>query len=259
MPSARSWSIARISWKQFSNVVAHELTHVADGEHKIARSLEFRKLVEPRIEKLRGVMTKIGLNEHITGEAEKRTDLIYAQGLPSYYSTASIQETLAEFVRAMLFDVKFKPPADIKDFIIKRLIEADTQDDPSIALYRGGKLARLNKDYKNAYIQLGEAIKLDANFAEAYIERGKVLAAVNQLQLAVDDFSKALGLMSRYDWQLHVPSYERGKALAILGRYDEALVDLYVARNLSPKMAGLVSTIAQAEFLRDMQAKQKSK
>lgn len=103
------------------NVIAHELAHVADAEHKIVRSVEFRKLVEPRIRNLRAIMKENGYTDPASGEAAKRTDLIYASGMPSFYSASTIQETLAEYVRASAMDEEFKMPQEIKAFLDKHI------------------------------------------------------------------------------------------------------------------------------------------
>jgi len=238
-----------------STVIAHELTHVADAEHKIVRSVQFRRLVEPRIKKLRAVMAENGYTDPASGEAAKRTDLIYPSGLPSFYSASTIQETLAEYVRASAMNKKFTIPPDIKAFLDQRLLRAEPVADPSVALYRQGKAARLSGDHKTAYAKLSDAIKGDVNFAESYIERGLTLMALRQNKLAADDFTRALGLMSEYDWQLYIPYYKRGLALATSGQYEKGYEDLLAAKRLAPDTPGLAKSIGQVKSMMDLQNK----
>ncbi|MFC1673088.1 tetratricopeptide repeat protein [Pseudomonadota bacterium] len=240
-----------------SSVIAHELTHVADAEHKIARSAEFRALVEPRIRELRAAMKGQGFTDYASAEGAERKDIIHASGLPSFYAVATIQETLAEYVRAAAMDPAFKAPPEIEAFLDRRVLNAPSKDDPSVALYRTGKAARLNRKLQAAYNQLSQAIESDADFAEAYIERGLTLLAANQQQPAIDDFTAALGLMSEFDWHRHVPYTKRGTALALMGQYDAAMTDLLEAKRLSPKEAGLDTTIAQVKFMADRANKRK--
>lgn len=244
-------------WLSYMNtsVIAHELTHVTDAQHKIVRSAEFRKLVEPRIKELRSVMQKNGFNDPTSAEAAKRTDLIFAAGLPSYYAAATIQETLAEYVRASVLDPKFKAPPEISAFLNTRLFNGTSQDDPSVTLYRQGKIARLKRDYKTAYGLLSRAIEIDENFAEAYVERGLTLKSANQVKLAIDDFTNAINAMSEFDWQIYIPYTERGMALAGRAKYDGALADLLEAKRLSPNPKKLDPSIAKVKQMIDLQKK----
>jgi tetratricopeptide (TPR) repeat protein len=238
--------------------VAHELTHVADAEHKIARSVDFRNLVEPRIAKTRSVMQQNGYSDYAAADADARKDLYYPVGLPSYYAAATIQETLAEYIRALVLVPDFTPPPEIAGFLQTRLIDASPELDPSVALYRRGKFARLQSDYKTAHSELSKAIELDPSFAEAFIERGLGFKATNQLEKAVSDFTNAIELMSAFDWQLHIPYINRGETLAISGQYEAALLDLLKAKDLAPNASGLDATIAQVSWLADMEKKRKA-
>lgn len=246
-------------WLSFmnQNVIAHELTHVADAEHKIVRSVEFRKLVEPRIKNLRAIMKENGYTDPTSGEADKRKDLIYPSGLPSFYATSTIQETLAMYVWASAMDKKFSMPPDIKAFLDQHIFHAKRSADPSVALYRDGKLARLNGDHKTAYAKLSDAIKYDVIFAEAYIERGLTLMALGKNKLAADDFTSALGLMSEYDWQRYIPYFQRGMALANTAQYDKAYEDFLAAQSLKPNIPKLNNSIIRIKFFVDMQNKKK--
>jgi len=238
--------------------VAHELTHVADAEHKIARSAEFRNLVEPRIAKTRSVMQQNGYADFAATDAHARKDLYSPIGLPSYYAAATIQETLAEFIRALVLVPGFTAPPEIERFLQTRLIDAVPETDPSVAYYRRGKFARLTGNYDTAFAELGKAIELDPGFAEAFIERGLVLKAGNQLENAIADFSSAIDLMSVFDWQLHVPLINRGESLAVNGQYEAALLDLKKAKELAPNARGLDASIAQVSWLAEMEKKRKS-
>ena len=233
-------------------VVSHEITHVADAEHKIVRSEEFRKLVEPRIRKLRALMRKNGIPDISSKEADKRKDLYLSVGLPSAYAAVTIQETLAEYVRAWVTNKSFRPPADIKKFLEKKLINATPRADPSVAQYRKGKAARLNRDYKEALLQLNSAIEHDNKFAEAYIERGLVFEASKQPDKAIEDFTRSIGLMSEYDWHAYKPYNYRGRINGRRGEYDKALKDFMEAKRLSPKAPGLDSAISTIKFMSKM-------
>jgi tetratricopeptide (TPR) repeat protein len=249
-------------WLSYMNsaVIAHELTHVADAEHKIARSVEFRRLVEPRIRNLRAVMKKNGFTDPLSGEAAKRTDLIFASGMPSFYAANTIQEALAEYVRASAMNKKFTTPPDIKAFLDQHILRAEPVADPSVPLYRQGKAARLKGDLNTAYAKLSAAIKHDVKFAESYIERGLTLMKAKRYKFAADDFTRALGLMSEYDWQLYIPYYRRGLALATSGQYEKGYADLLVAKRLAPKTPGLTKSLGQVKYLIDMNKKmQKTK
>lgn len=238
-------------WLSYINtaVVAHELTHVADAEHKIVRSQQFRALVEPRIKALRAVLKEHGILDMASVEASNRSDLYRPLGLPSAYAASNIQETLAEYMRARVTLPDFDAPDDIKAFIDGWLAEVATEPDPSVARYRRGKRARLMGEYATAYAELTGAIKHDPAFAEAYIERGRTLAEFKQHNFAVPDFSAAIELMPEYDWQLYVPYQQRGRSLALQGQYLPALADLAMAKKLNPDAPGLERMIGQVKIM----------
>ncbi|NOX41608.1 MAG: hypothetical protein GXP05_14190 [Alphaproteobacteria bacterium] len=238
--------------------VAHELTHVADAEHKIVRSAEFRNLVEPLIAETRSVMQQNGYSDYAATDAGARKDLYYPVGLPSYYAAATIQETLAEYIRAWVLAPDFVPPPEVASFLQAHLIDASPETDPSAAFYRRGKFARLQGDYNTSQSELSKAIELDPSFAEALIERGQVLKATNQLEKAIADFTNAIDLMSVFDWQLYLPYINRGETLAISGQYEAALADLMKAKELAPNASGLDTTIAQVLWLADMAKNRKA-
>ena len=196
-------------------------------------------------------MKENGYTDPLSGEAAKRTDLIYASGMPSFYSANTIQEALAEYVRASAMNQEFNMPPEIKAFLDRHIFSATPIADPSVALYRRGKAARINGDHKTAHAALSDAIKYDANFAESYIERGLTLVAMNKYELASDDFTSALGLMSEYDWHLYIPYYQRGISRANSGQYDKAHEDMLVVKRLRPRLPGLIKSIGQIKSMMD--------
>jgi len=202
-------------------------------------------------------MSEYGYEDFGSSEAAERTDLHFAAGLPSFYAAATIQETLAEYARAAVLSSDFEAPSEIREFLQEHLFNATPDADPSIDLYRRGKALRLNGDYRTANTQLSSAIEHDEDFAEAYIERGRALGASNQLEKAIEDFTRALALMSEYDWQLYLPYQHRGIALAMGGNYDKALDDLLEAQRLSPNASGLATAIDQVKFMLDNQDRYK--
>jgi len=240
--------------------LVHELTHVADAEHKLVRSIEFRSLVEPRIDRLKASLLDHGFKDWSAGFKAKRLDLAYRQGLPSLYAAHTIQEALAEYVAVTLLYPKFRPPADVSRFLDRRVFNAKPDSDASVALYRRGKTARLMGNRGGALALLNDAIKADASFAEAYIERGLVLSGLNKIDDAVADFTTATSLMSAYDWQAYLPYSLRGMALARTKKYDKAIADMNKAMHLAPERErSFTTTIKQIEFMQRMEQKYRKK
>lgn len=240
--------------------LVHELTHVADAEHKLVRSVEFRSLVEPRIDRLKAKLLDHGFKDWSAGFKAKRHDLAYRQGLPSLYAAHTIQEALAEYVAVTLLYPKFRPPADVSRFLDRRVFNAKPDSDASVALYRRGKTARLMGNRGGALALLNDAIEADASFAEAYIERGLVLSGLNKNDDAVADFTRATSLMSAYDWQAYLPYSLRGVAFAKTKKYDKAIADMNKAKHLAPERApSFATTIRQIEFMQRMEQKYRKK
>ncbi len=237
------------------NVVAHELTHVADAEHKIARSEEFRLLVEPRIKKLRELMNENGISDLASKEANERLDIADQCGLPNAYSAETIQETLAELARNIVIGKDAKLPPELKHFVSKNLINATLAPDPSIPLHRDGKIARLRGDIEVAYEKLNGAVKADPEFAEAYIERGLLHELDRKHELARDDFSTALSLMSEYDWHTYKVYQFRAQQYAALAQNEEALADFEAAGRIKPNDLTIKKAIVQFKALVEMQKK----
>ena len=213
----------------------HELTHVTDAEHKIVRSAEFRKLVEPRIKELRKQMRNNGWNQS-TAHRSKRYDVAYRTGLPSFYAASTLQETLAELVVVTLLYKKFTPPSDILQFLKKNLFSIPAKSDPSITPYRRGKIYRLERSLDNGLRNMTQAIKLDTNFAEAYLERGDLFANLRNLKMAAKDYSRVINLISEYDWQRYLPYRKRGLVYGYMGQYQKSFADLNTAKKLNPRM-----------------------
>jgi tetratricopeptide (TPR) repeat protein len=236
-------------------VVAHELTHVADAEHKIVRSKEFGELVVPRMTRVRNAMADAGYTDFFSKEAEQQDHLFYPEGLPSFYAAWTVQEALAEFARAAVTGPGEMLHPEILDFMTDRLLDGSPEPDPSVALYREGKRLRLSGDAKAAADLLAQAVAIDSAFAEAYIELGQTRSSLGMQKEAIDDFSKALGLMPEYDWLYHVPLYQRGVAYALLGEWENTLADWTQVKSIKPDRRNIDLDIQKAEFLMKSQSK----
>jgi tetratricopeptide (TPR) repeat protein len=230
-------------------VVAHELTHVADAEHKIARSEEFLELAVPRMTRVREAMADAGYTDFLSKEANAQDQLIRPEGLPSFYAAWTVQEALAEFARAAITGPGDMLPPEILGFMTDRLLNGSPKADTSVPLYREGKRLRLSGDASAAAGLLAQAVAIDGSFAEAYIELGQAHISLGRLDEAVRDFSSALERMPDYDWLLHVPLYQRGRAYALLGEWNDALADWRRVKQLRPDQRNIDQEIKTVEFM----------
>ena len=225
--------------------LTHELTHVADAEHKIVRSAAFRSLAEPRIAALKAAMHEAGLADLASAMASKRHDIAYKLGMPSFYAAATIQEALAEYVAVSIHHPAFQPPSDMADFLQSRVLDAVATSDASVALYRSGKAARLKGKKEEALALLTTALETDPEFTEALIERALVYMSQGQLEKSIEDLDAAIEHMSDYDWQAWLPRFKRGTVLGQSGQFDRALEDLAEARRLAPQRADQFNRLIQ--------------
>jgi len=85
--------------------------------------------------------------------------------------------------------------------------------------------------WDNALDDFSKAISLNSKFPVPYANRGAVYANIGQTDNAIADFTKALELDPNYKWVLH----NRGVALGNIGQYDKAISDLSRAIKLDPK------------------------
>jgi tetratricopeptide (TPR) repeat protein len=79
------------------------------------------------------------------------------------------------------------------------------------AAARRGERKEALARFKEALSRHGEAIRLEPAYAQGYNERGQTYFKANQLDSAIDDFTKALGLNPRLKWAYFNRGYARFK------------------------------------------------
>jgi hypothetical protein len=184
----------------YSNwLFVHEVVHLADPVGQIARSKEWRALVEPRIARVkerlaaRGLTVREAMFQYLDAPALE-------EGLPSVYAALSLHEALSEYAAAYLFGADFAFPEEIAEFLLKRLFTAPSPAEISIATaYR--RAGRLNRegDGAGAEAVLSAALAQVPDFAMGYYLRGYVRLALQDYAGADGDWEKALELIPESD------------------------------------------------------------
>lgn len=96
-----------------------------------------------------------------------------------------------------------------------------TKSNKAIALYMEADNYRVHLDYDHAIELLNEAIKKDKNFEEAYYRRGLIYEAMDNYQMAIPDYEKALALTHDLRKQKSY-LFSLGVVYFATGRYDDA-------------------------------------
>lgn len=125
------------------------------------------------------------------------------------------------FGRGIVLVTSGKPQAAISDFTEAL---AAGYDPATIHANLGNAYFRM-KEFNNALIEYGKAIKLDPIRPDYYYQRGLVLEEVNTLN-ALEDFSKAINLDSRYSLALAASgraNLKLGHKTASIDNYTRAL------------------------------------
>ncbi len=184
----------------YSNwLFVHEVVHLADPVGQIARSREWRALIEPRIARVeerlaaRGLTVREAMFSYLDAPALE-------EGLPSVYAALSLHEALSEYAAAYLFGADFAFPEEIAEFLLKRLFSAPSPAEITIATaYR--KASRLNRegDGAGAEAVLSAALAQVPDFAMGYYLRGYVRLAEQDYAGADRDWEEALRLIPASD------------------------------------------------------------
>ena len=134
--------------------------------------------------------------------------------------------------RESLREEKERKPADF----LSRLRNRKTSEKPLTAkewFDKGFALLHSKGDCYEAIRALAISIQLDPTNTRAYLNRGMAYERMNNLQQAVEDYSKAIHL-SPQDAKIY---YIRGMLLWRLEKEQEAIVDLKAAAGLHYRMA----------------------
>ena len=202
----------------------HEFAHVVDAEQKIVRSSEFRTLVEPRIAKVLDILKEKGWTLRDAKNAGQE-QIARNVGLPSLYAVTNIQEALAEYTKFILIDKNFSPPSEVKKFMEQKVFSKPASSDSSVTPFRRGLTLLGEKKFDEAIINLTEAIHRDPQYASAYYFRGRTLNEKGLYDDAINDFSRALEMMSKYDfWRAEI-IYRRGVAWLEKNNFEKAIAD----------------------------------
>lgn len=112
----------------------------------------------------------------------------------------------------------------------------------AMTYYNRGSMYSNRGEYGKALEDFDKSIKYDASYANAYNNRGLVYDGLEQYEKAVDDYSHSLILLDS-----PITHFNRAKAYARLGRYEESLADYYSYLRLDPyNNAGLKDEAEEA-------------
>jgi len=155
---------------------------------------------------------------------EKREGAVQGSFSPSSQEAQSERAGLL-FGRGIVLVQSGKPEAAVADFT--KALAAGY--DPATIYANLGNARFKMKEFNNALIEYGKAIKADSTRADFYYQRGLVLEEVNTLN-ASKDFSKAISLDHRYPQALAA----RGRANLKLGKQADAIRDYTQAIGYEP-------------------------
>lgn len=98
--------------------------------------------------------------------------------------------------------------------------------------YKAGKTFQKSGNYEDAESEFTKAIDLDPNFTKAYIERAVTFEKLEQIEDAAADYKKLTSLLpKKFDYFYHA-----GRLYYKLKKYDESLIMLNGATNISKKV-----------------------
>ncbi len=147
--------------------------------------------------------------------------------------------------------LKMKLYHDIFDRQLPPLEEVEhwAHETPSAEQWHVLGMAQFQKlIFHQAEISFSEAIALEAN-AERHFHRGVTRVIMGKFRLALDDFDTVL----QFDPEHFGAHYNRGRLLARLRRYDEALEALETAQRLNRAQADRLKVGQAMRTLRRLQ------
>jgi tetratricopeptide (TPR) repeat protein len=104
-----------------------------------------------------------------------------------------------------------------------------SQDLPTII--KNGELKLASGNFQGAEEDFSIAIRLNDAVTNVYLDKMQKYSSMNEFQRSSSDMPDGF----KYDHNLAVPYYGRGKAFEGLGKQDEALADFEKAVNIDPK------------------------
>lgn len=219
--------------KNLFPMMVHELAHLADGSKKLINREAWKRLVGPRIERIKARLNdELGLTLYRAVWITKpKTDIAIQEGLPTLYAAGNFGEALGVTVERMVAKT-FDPPPRIKAFINSKLLSPSFEPDDSVRQFHFA-LALLEQDRLNDAIQaFDRAIRLDGKFAFAYAQRALAMIAKGDLGKAISDLTQAIKL--RDDGvKFHI--IRRGNLWLQQRNRDRAIADFTEATKLHPK------------------------
>ena len=121
--------------------------------------------------------------------------------------------------------------------MITDVIEKNRSDvDVSIGYFFRGNIRDLSQDMQGALNDFSKAIELNPSYTMAYNNRGIIRGSLQDFEGALEDFNKAVELEPGYADAI----YNRGNAHYYLGMINEACSDWNRAERLGSKQAGVI-------------------
>lgn len=219
--------------KNLFPLMVHELAHLADGSKKLINGEDWKRLVGPRIERIKTRLNdELGLTLYRAVWITKpKTGIAIQEGLPSLYSAVSFGEALGVTVERMVAET-FDPPPQIKAFINSKLLSPSFEPDESVRQFHFAQ-ALLEQDRLDDAIQaFDRVIQLDDKFAFAYSERALALLSKGEVDKAISDLTLAIKLR---DEVVKNKFIVRGALWVRQRKLDRAIADFTEATKLSPK------------------------
>lgn len=210
-------------WTTGASTVIHEFTHLVDVGDKISRSVEFRKLVEPRILKARAEIKKAGL--FVREPNEDTNKITKGAGLPRTYAATSLQEALACYSPDVFVGKESATPSEIGAFIKSHVFTKAPSIDRSIIPYRQAIVLYEKNKYDEAMLLINEALRLDPDFVDAYYFRALILNSKGDNEGAIKEFTHLLSLLSECDGVHASILYKRGSLYVKKGDLEKGLAD----------------------------------
>ncbi len=199
----------------------HELGHFIDFDNRLSNCADWIAIEEPKLAKVRRIVS----NRPVTGaRAKQQTGKSLHQmavrcGLPSYYASINLDESIAEsFLYVLLApkEVQTKERA-----FVRKMMLSGTKPDRASELALQAELLMDRGEYATALPVFSQAIVLDPHVSNWYCYRSECYRQMKQYDLALNDANMAIFEIAK----LALPQYEYRFRISLMQR-AEVLEDM---------------------------------
>ena len=232
----------------------HELVHLADSTLIAESDPNWSHLVRDRIDRVRQALKNEGLSEYAEKlppqQRRKYAHLARKEGLPTLYSATKLGETLAETVEEMIVN-EFQPPEPIGAYVHDNLLSTPYRPDAAIRAYHQALELYAQGKFSEAAQAFAGLSESHPDFKHTYYFSGHASTQNEDLDRALQDFSKALDAFRTVPAYAAILKADMGDILSNKERYDEAISHYTEAIKLWPSYvnAAFYSSRGTALFL----------